>query len=147
MHNWIHLHCIGAAAAVLLLQGVYDYGTPDYMPFYPSCTSGVCLGAIVNFAKIVLTLLQPVSPSRPIIQAGKKGALPRQTLNNVRGFWLPFGELKHLPAQGVGPPIPVKDMARIVNTASSAADGLLSKCWEDVRKAGACTLAITAWPA
>jgi hypothetical protein len=120
---------------VLLLQGVYDYGAPDYMPFWPSCMSGVCLGAIFIFAKMVLALLQPVSPSRPIIQAGKKGTPPRQTLNNVRGYWLGFWELKHLPAQGSGPPIPAGDMARIVNTAISSA-GFLSNCWQDVRAAG-----------
>ena len=119
---------------LLLLQGVYDYGAPDYMPFWPSCMSGVCLGA-VNFAKMVLALLQPVSPSCPNIQAGKKGTPPRQTLNNVCGYWLGFGELKHLRAQSSGPPIPASDMARIVNTAISSA-GFLSKCWQDVRAAG-----------
>jgi hypothetical protein len=120
---------------LLLLQGIYDYGAPDYMPFWPSCMSGVCLGAILNFAKMVPTLLQPVSPARPIILAGEKETVPRQTLNSVRGYWLPFGELKHLPALDSGPPIPSSDMARMVNTAISAV-GFLGKCWQDVRAAG-----------
>jgi hypothetical protein len=68
--------CSGKAfhTALLLLlllqtpQGIYDYGSPDYMPFWPRGMSGVCLGAIINFAFHVLTFMQPTSPAKAIVQ-------------------------------------------------------------------------------
>jgi hypothetical protein len=99
--------------------------------------SGICLAAIINLAMVVLTFLQPTSPAKPITQV-KKGQPPRQTLNNARGYFFSYGDLKHLPAldDPDSQPIPAGDMARIINAAISAA-GFLGKCWTDVRAAGA----------
>lgn len=103
-----------------------------------SCVGiGICLAAIINLAMVVLTFLQPTSPAKPIIQI-KKGEPPRQTLNNARGYFFPYGELKHLPAldDPDSQPISASEMARIINAAISAA-GFMGKCWIDVRAAGA----------
>jgi thiamine transporter ThiT len=90
-----------AAVAVLFLlhflQGIYDYGSPDMMPFWPRGMSGICLGAIINMAFMVLTFLQPNSPAKAIIQQKPHKAIynpssttePRLTLNNPRGFFYP----------------------------------------------------------
>jgi hypothetical protein len=130
-------HCCRLFCCFAAGWGVYDYGAPDYMPFWPSSMSGICLAAIINLAMVVLTFLQPTSPAHPITQV-KKGELPRQTLNNARGYFFPHGDLKHLPAldDPDSRPIPSSGLARIINTAISAA-GFLGKCWTDVRAAGA----------
>jgi hypothetical protein len=129
--------CFCCFASVVALQGMYDYGTPDYMPILPSGMSGVCLAAIINLAMCVLTFLQPTSPAKPIAQHTKGEAL-RQTLNNARGYFFPYGDLKHLAAldDPDSQPISASEMARIINAAISAA-GFMGKCWTDVRAAGA----------
>jgi hypothetical protein len=140
-----------AAAAVaklfvaVTLQGIYDYGSPDYMPFWPAGMSGICLGSIINFAFQVLCFLQPTSPAKAVIQNNPNKAIyqpsstaePRETLNNARGYWFPYGELKHLPVleDPVAPPVPASDMACIVNKAISGA-AFLGDCWTGVRAAG-----------
>jgi hypothetical protein len=126
-------------------QGIYDYGSPDYMPFWPRCMSGICLGAIVNLAFMVLSILQPTSPDRPIIQQKPNKAIynpssttePRLTINNVQGFFYPYGELKHLPAldDPVAPGVAASAMAAIVNAAISSA-AFLDDCWTGLRAAG-----------
>jgi hypothetical protein len=108
--------------------------------------SGVCLGAIINLAFLVLSILQPTSPAKAIIQQKPHKAIynpssitePRLTINNVQGFLFPYGELKHLPAldDPVVPPVPASAMAGIVNAAISSAP-FLGDCWTGLRTAGA----------
>jgi hypothetical protein len=108
--------------------------------------SGICLGAIINLAFVVLSILQPTSPAKAIIQQKPHKAIynpssttePRLTINNVQGFFYPYGELKHLPAldDPVAPAVAASAMAAIVNAAISSAP-FLDDCWTGLRAAGA----------
>jgi hypothetical protein len=49
----------------------YDYGSPNPVDILPSSCSGLCLGAILNLAFVVLTYLSPTSPDTPVIKQRK----------------------------------------------------------------------------
>jgi hypothetical protein len=138
--------CLGTTLLLQTRHGIYDYGSPDYMPFWPRGMSGVCLGAIINFAFHVLTFMQPTSPAKAIVQFKPNRAMyqpsstqeQRLTLNNVCGYLFPYGELKHLPPPDdpVAPPVPASTMAGIISAAINSAP-FWGNCWAGVRAAGA----------
>lgn len=45
------------------------------MPFWPRGMAGICLGADINFACHVLTLLQPTSLAKAIVQSTPHSAM------------------------------------------------------------------------
>lgn len=70
----------------------YGYGCPDPVDILPASCSGLCLGAIINLAFVVLTYLNTKPPDMPATKQ-RKGKV-EQTLNNPCGYVFLYGGLQ-----------------------------------------------------
>lgn len=99
------------------------------------------LGGNLELVRHVIMFLQPISPSKPVMQT-VKGQPTVQTLNNVHGSVFPYRQLKHMPVLGdtTGRAGSSSEIARVVNAANSSAS-FIDRCWSETRATGGVWLA------